>query len=159
MPEYPKRPPRLTTLFSGVKPFYFVTFNTHDRRSILANDTIHTRFLEFCIEAKNHGVFVGTYVIMPEHIHLFVWINLESCGLKKWIKSLKCILGINLTQLNVKSPYWQQGFFDHVLRNSDSYREKSIYMMNNPVRAELCKTSDEWKYKGTINNIYWSDYD
>ncbi|MFA6293649.1 MAG: transposase [Victivallales bacterium] len=159
MSEYPKRPPRLTTLFSGVKPFYFVTFNTHDRREILASDTIHSKFLEFCIEAKNHGVFVGTYVIMSEHIHLFVWINLESCDLKKWIKSLKCFLSVELEEINVKRPHWQIGFFDHVLRSSDSYREKSIYMMNNPVRAELCKTPDEWKYKGTINNIYWSDYD
>jgi putative transposase len=159
MPEYPKRPPRLTTLFNGVKPFYFVTFNTHYRRKFLANDNIHTSFLDFCIEAKKHGVFVGTYVIMPEHIHLYVWINLESCGLKKWIKSLKCFLSVRLDEMNLQRPHWQQGFFDHVLRNSDSYREKSIYMMNNPVRAGLCKCSDEWKYKGTINNIYWSDYD
>ena len=159
MSEYPKRPPRLTTLFNGVKPFYFITCNTYNRRKNLANDTIHSKFLEFCIEAKKHGFFVGTYVIMPEHIHFFVWINLESGGLKKWIKSLKCFLSIKLQEMNVKRPHWQQGFFDHVLRSSDSYREKSIYMMNNPVRAELCKFPEEWKYKGTINNIYWSDYD
>ncbi len=125
MPEYPRRPPRITTLFRGVKPFYFVTFNTNDRRNFLANDVIHTRFIDFCVEAKNHGVFVGTYVIMPEHIHLFVWINLESCGLKKWIKSLKCFLSVKLEEVNVKRPHWQQGFFDHILRSSDSYREKA----------------------------------
>ncbi|MFZ2654441.1 MAG: transposase [Victivallales bacterium] len=159
MVEYPKRPPRLTTLFSGVKPFYFITFNTRDRKKVLANDKIHETFLIFCDEAKNHGVFVGTHVIMPDHIHLYVWINLESCGLKKWIKSLKCFLSVKMDEMNVKRPHWQQGFFDHILRSADSYREKDIYMMNNPVRADLCKKPDEWKYKGTIKDIYWSDYD
>jgi len=48
------------------------------------------------------------------------------------------------------APIWQRGFFDHVLRNDESYGKKWNYVQNNPVRAGLVSNADEWPYSGEI---------
>jgi hypothetical protein len=68
---WPRRPPRLTRLFDNVRPFYFITFNTYKRQSLLARDEIHEVFCVFSTNAQERDVAVGRYVIMPDHVHLF----------------------------------------------------------------------------------------
>jgi REP element-mobilizing transposase RayT len=62
------------------------------------------------------AVFVGRYVLMPDHMHLFV-----DCGdelvLSAWMKSLKNSLSKTLRQLGHAAPHWQKGFFDHLIRS------------------------------------------
>ena len=48
------------------------------------------------------------------------------------------------------SPIWQRGFFDHVLRNDESYEDKWNYVRENPVRAGLVTKADDWPYSGEI---------
>ncbi|HEY2681003.1 MAG TPA: hypothetical protein VGI59_06740 [Candidatus Udaeobacter sp.] len=48
-----------------------------------------------------------------------------------------------------KSPIWQRGIFDHVLRSDESYAEKWNYVRANPVRAGLVNDPD-WPYAGEI---------
>jgi putative transposase len=45
---------------------------------------------------------------------------------------------------------WQPGFFDHVLRNDESYAQKWEYIRDNPVRAGLVAEWHQWPYQGEI---------
>jgi putative transposase len=47
--------------------------------------------------------------------------------------------------------HWQRDFFDHRLRGDDSAREKEEYIRQNPVRAGLVKTADDWPY------VWWPE--
>ena len=154
-PNYPRRPPRLELLFSSIQPFYFVTFNAHRRRAILAREQVHSRFCQFCVRAQDHDVAVGRYVIMPDHIHLFVALPRTKVVLSGWIQMLKTVLGKELLRLGIHKPHWQEGFFDHVLRNNESYGEKWDYVRANPVRAGLCAQAEEWPYQGEIVSIHF----
>ena len=69
--ERPPRLKRLDRLFTS-HPLYFVTTNTEDRKPILANAKVHEDFRKFCEAGLTRGVFVGKYVLMPDHLHLFV---------------------------------------------------------------------------------------
>jgi putative transposase len=62
---------RLDRLFTNY-PLYFVTACTEDRKPILANAKVHEDFRKFCEAGLERGVFVGKYVLMPDHLHLFV---------------------------------------------------------------------------------------
>jgi len=129
---------RLERVFVSV-PVYFVTANTVSRRSILAVPEIHRAFLEFARLGEDRGTFIGAYVLMPNHIHLFVLLN-PGAKLAIWMKSLKNSLSKTLRSLEIPSPHWQKGFFDHVLRSTDSYGQKWNYVRDNPVRAGLVRT-------------------
>jgi hypothetical protein len=50
----------------------FVTFGTRERRSLLANETGHGIFMI----GLSLGAAVGRYVLMPDHIHVFVRLSL-----------------------------------------------------------------------------------
>jgi len=41
---------------------------------------------------------------------------------------------------------WQEGFFDHRIRSSESAEEKRQYILMNPVRAGLVARPDDWPY-------------
>ena len=150
---HPRRPRRLDWLFQNVQPFYFVTFNTYKRVHILANTDVHEAFISFCHTAKEYDVAVGRYVLMPDHVHLFVALGSDGITLPKWIQSLRSTLGKKFLGLGFQKPHWQEGFFDHVLRSSESYSQKWEYVRMNPVRARLAQTPEEWPYQGEIMSL------
>ncbi|HEX7518528.1 MAG TPA: transposase [Chthoniobacterales bacterium] len=137
-------------------PIYFITANASNRRSIFAIPEIHCTFLEFAELGEDRGAFIGAYVLMPDHIHLFVALDPET-KLAVWVKSLKNSLSKTLRSLNVPAPHWQKGFFDHVLRSGDSYAQKWEYVRDNPVRAGLAKAWREWPFSGEIHLLEYRD--
>jgi len=151
--RFPKRPRRLELLFSSVRPFYFVTFNTHERLSLLARDEIHAVFHLFGTRAEDYNIAVGRYVMMPDHVHLFVVFPRTGLTLSEWIQALKTVMGKALLRLGTQKPHWQEGSFDHVLRSAESYSEKWEYVRMNPVRAGLCEKPEQWPYQGEIVSI------
>ena len=135
--------------------FYFLTFRTHNRQRLIANSTLHEAFRTFCTKATDRGIHVGRYVIMPDHIHLFVAFDNQN-DISTWIKSLKNSLSKTLRTLNVEAPHWQKGFFDHLMRSEDSYGEKWDYVSQNPVRHKLVAEASLWQYQGEINPLLFS---
>ncbi len=144
-----RRPPRLGRLFA-TGPLYFVTFCTHERQPFLAKDAVHTAFVLFAKRAEEtFNVAVGRYVIMPDHVHLFVRGD-YNFKLGSWLGALKQALAKAATLSRAKAQIWEEGFFDHVLRSDESYSQKWNYVRENPVRAGLVKSAADWPYKGEI---------
>jgi putative transposase len=141
----PEVPPRLELIFQKYDPpLYFVTFNTHRRKRVLANSKVLRQFLEFARAGEERGIAVGRYVIMPDHIHLFVSNNSER-DLSQWVRLLKRYVS---KAIKSPPPHWQKGFFDHLIRSSESYSEKWEYVFQNPVRAGLVSNPDDWPWQG-----------
>jgi putative transposase len=42
------------------------------------------------------------------------------------------------------------GFFDHLLRSDESYAAKWDHVCENPVRAALVSSPDDWTYQGEV---------
>jgi putative transposase len=143
----PNVPPRLETLFRKYDPqLYFVTF-THHRKALLARPNVHSGFVAFAQRAHEKGISVGRYVLMPDHVHLFAS-NGAALTLSEWIRLLKRALSKELP--SASPPHWQRGFFDHLIRQRESYAAKWLYIRNNPVRAGLVQDPEAWPYQGEI---------
>jgi REP element-mobilizing transposase RayT len=141
------KPPRLTRIFQKYDPpLYFVTLCTDNRRNILANEKVHGALLEYTRAGVARGVALGRYVVMPDHIHLFVR------GLKRVVAA--AVSGgrnqRHAAETAASTTLWQRGFFDHVIRNTESYSQKWDYVRENPVRAGLASAADEWPFQGEI---------
>jgi putative transposase len=139
------RPRRLDLIYIN-QPLYFVTFATRDRKRIPSLDDAQTAVEQYARCAiENFNVALGRYVIMPDHVHLFVRGGRDFM-LSSWIGGLKRAMSVRL-----KSPkLWQPGFFDHILRSNESYGEKWNYVRANPLRAGLVKSTNEWPYQGEV---------
>jgi putative transposase len=155
MNKYPQVPPALDRLFPS-NPIFFVTACTYRRRPVLAHDAVHNGFVRFSRRAYDErGIAVGRYVLMPDHIHLFV------CGpndfeLGRWMgmvkQCLEKVLAVTAspTGRRLQKTIWQRRFFDHVLRSEENYAQKWEYVRDNPVRAGLVANADDWPYAGEI---------
>ena len=143
---------RLAPIFIR-SPIYFVTACTRKRRQLLANDAVHKSFVEFGEAGPNHGAWIGDYVLMPDHLHLFVSADDTRLTLAMWGKSLKNSLSKTLRRSGFDAPHWEKTFFDHVLRSGESYSAKWEYVRNNPVRARLVKDPEDWPDAGRIFDL------
>ena len=146
-------PPRLERVFQKYDPpLYFVTFNTLHRRPLLARQEVSDAFLAYARKNADQGRAIGRFVIMPDHIHLFVRIG-HGSRLQDFIRLLKQSLTKILRQLDVEGDIWQPGFFDRLLRHSESYYEKWNYVRENPVRAGLVPRAEVWPWQGELVRI------
>ena len=121
----------------------------------MANQMAQRAVMEYGKRGIEKNVALGRYVIMPDHIHLFVGGGSEF-NLGLWVRGLKRVVaaavtggreGLRGSQASLSaasdggsynvSNIWQRGFFDHLLRNSESYAQKWDYVRENPVRAGL----------------------
>jgi REP element-mobilizing transposase RayT len=151
MKEFSRCPPRLTWIHQTVDaPVWFVTFCTHHRKKWLATNQVHTAFEKFAEHAlQDFNVAVGPYIIMPDHVHLFV------CGdpqfiLATWVGALKQSLAKAANRSKSGGQIWQEGFFDHILRSDESMGQKWNYVRENALRAGLVERAEDWPYQGQI---------
>jgi REP element-mobilizing transposase RayT len=136
-------------------PIYFITTCTQGRRSILGSKEVSEILTD---EWRNghgrHGWAIGRYVIMPDHVHLFCRGELGAKPLPVFMQRWKEWSSKRMTrELGLSGTIWQEEFFDHILRSSESYSQKWDYVRENPVRAGLVESSDQWPYQGEIESL------
>jgi FdhD protein len=146
MNDRPKRLRRLDRVWIiGGQPTYFITVCTHQRKKVLANGGVHLRLQQFLRNTtSHHDWWAGRYVLMPDHLHLFATPGLSAVTLSDWVKALKAVVG-------KREFKWQAGFFDDVLRSSESQSEKWEYVRRNPERAGLVKNANDWSFAGEFD--------
>ena len=78
-------------------------------------------------------------LVMPDHLHgLFSFA--ADPGMKKALSDWK-------HYISRQGKFgWQRDFFEHRLRNDESFVEKAAYIRQNPVRAGLVDQADAWPY-------------
>jgi REP element-mobilizing transposase RayT len=145
------RPPRLPQIFQSYDaPLFFLTICTLHRRNLPSLEAAHEALVLYGTRGtKEFNVALGRYVLMPDHLHLFVRGD-QSFVLGNWVKGLKRAIRISTKS---QTPFWQPGFFDHLLRSDESYGQKWEYVRQNPVRAGLVKFAEDWPYQGEIVRI------
>lgn len=79
-------------------------------------------------------------LLMPDHLHTLI--NLSGdVSLNAVIRDFKRVTA------KKAAVRWQNNFFDHRIRASESLDEKDWYIRENPVRAGLVAGADDWTYR------------
>lgn len=95
-----------------------------------ADDTIRAIPLHYPhIELKQ-------YVIMPNHIHLILFISDNSGRILSSPTSISTVIGQMKRNISKKigTEIWQRSFYDHIIRNKDDFEEISRYIYENPMK-------------------------
>ncbi len=91
---------------------------------------------------------------MPDHVHFFCSAELGAKPLPIFMQRWKEWSSKRISrELKLSGRLWQEEFFDHILRSSESYSQKWDYVQENPVRAGLVKSSDRWPWQGEIESL------
>lgn len=142
----------------------FVTIGTLPRVSAFANRAFQYAFVLACGDAD--AWFVGRYMIMPDHVHLFCTpASRPSVDIQRWSGYLKRRITARLMESQEggsrgRSPStrapdpgwkWQSDCWDMQIRGGEHYREKWEYVRLNPVRRGLVESADDWPWQGELN--------
>ena len=75
-----------------------------NRQPVLASDGVHQALIQYAEEAMSRvSVAVGRYVIMPDHVHLFVR-GPDGFQLGIWIRGLKRCISLQITRMGATTP-------------------------------------------------------
>lgn len=83
---------------------------------------------------------IRTAVIMPDHVHLLVGLGPES-GLPACVRLFKGRVAPALRSHGLK---WQEGFYEHRLREAEDVLPVFLYIYLNPYRAGLISADRTW---------------
>ncbi len=79
------------------------------------------------------------FVLMPDHVHALLSFP-PSSAMSRTIGEWKKYHAQHSQLL------WQDGYFDHRIRNVSELDEKAAYIRNNPVVKNLCASSKDWPW-------------
>ena len=137
-------------VFRGQPTIVFLTVCSRKRKPVLDNPIVHAALIDSWLEASSW--LIGSYSIMPDHIHLFCAPSAENHEIETWVTFWKRCLR---RRLKTNEPLFQAHSFHHRLRQNESYSEKWDYVRMNPVRAGLVADPDHWPYQGVLNELDW----
>ena len=128
----------------------FLTVCTHKRISWLATEKNHLLLRE--VWQKSKAWIVGRYVLMPDHLHLFAAPGPRDLPFDNWVRYWKS----QFTKCHQDPALsWQVDHWDRRLRHEESYEEKWLYVRENPVRAGLVRSVEDWPFQGELNALPW----
>ena len=150
---------------------HFVTFSCYGREAHLCDARLCDLFLD-CLERtrRKYRFRVYGYVVMPEHVHLLVS-EPERETLATAIQALKISVArramfYRREPTSAKSgqmwgtigtvgkfTFWQKRYYDHNVRNYESFVEKLRYMHRNPVTRGLVASPEQWPWSSF--RWYW----
>jgi putative transposase len=128
----------------------FLTVCTKNREPWLAQAAVQNALESIWKNAR--AWMVGRYVLMPDHLHLFCAPYDLKVTLQAWVTYWKR----RFSRLQLPGTGgWQRLSWHHRLRSDENYDEKWEYVRNNPIRAGLGETPDDWPYQGEPNTLRW----
>ena len=85
------------------------------------------------------------WCVMPNHVHVVVmpWSGYELDNILHSWKSFSAHSANKI--LGRKGQFWQEEYYDHLVRNEDELRHSVEYALDNPQKAGL----KEWKWRGS----------
>jgi REP element-mobilizing transposase RayT len=118
---------------------YYITFRVLEGElSPAERDTILTHI------RAGDGKFYEliAVVVMPDHVHVIL-LPLAGYDLSRIMKGMKGVSSRLVNHLRGRNGnLWQDECWDRILRDDAELQEKILYMLNNPVEAELI--GDGW---------------
>ena len=127
---------------------FFTTSVTADRRRLFQTERNAELLLRVLQENRRQGRFqLHAYVIMPDHIHLLLT-PAENVSLEKAMQYIKGGFSFQL-----KSPFdiWERSFKEHRIKNKQDYEHHKTYIEQNPVRANLSPTPEQFLHSSISN--------
>jgi putative transposase len=163
--------------FNDTSYAHFVTTRTHGNYPYFRDKSL-AKILQEEMEfyAKKYGFDLLGHVIMPDHLHLLVWWDVEAkpgLTISKIMQGIKGSAARRIIDLvkgssehplrlrrepmlsstpkyvhkqNLRYRLWQPGFYDFNIYSEEKLRGKLDYMHDNPVRAGLAPEPAKYRW-------------
>ena len=124
----------------GAGARFHIRISLEGNQRPLTHADVAPRLLESAVFYHEHNRwYAWLFLLMPDHLHAVLSFP-PSLSMSRVVGDWKKY------QERELSIVWQDGYFDHRLRNDDEFAEKCHYIRMNPVRAKLCTAPADWPW-------------
>lgn len=125
--------------------FFFVTTNLAPGTRPLT-PTECDLILNVLLDQRSLGEFVlFGYAVMPTHVHLLLYPHNKN--LVCIMRNLKRKTGYEILRARGEhGTFWQERYFDAIIRRVRNFWEKLEYIHRNPVEAGLVEKKEDWPW-------------
>jgi REP element-mobilizing transposase RayT len=121
-----------------------VTFCTRAREVL--PERMRAEVLAFCVRDHERRCWVDCVVVMPDHVHLIVT-PYDDISLANVLRRIKGASAHRVNRLLGRiGALWQRESFDRILRSDQNLYEKREYTFNNPVRAGIVTSWQDYPW-------------
>jgi REP element-mobilizing transposase RayT len=130
--------------FSEPGRAYLITAVVHQRRSIFSDWRLGRLLVdEFRRAHEQQWVNSIAWVVMPDHFHWLV--QLEQCNLAQLMQTTKSRSTLSINRvMNRTGAFWQTGYQDRAIRDSEDLLPFARYIVANPLRAGLVENLGDY---------------
>jgi putative transposase len=128
---------------------YFITFNTWEKLQL--NPEARQAVFNACLFLNNKRYTIFTFVVMTDHVHMLIqpWLKFEKefWSLTSIMHSIKSYSAkqVSLVMKHI-GIVWQDERYDHIIRNDQDFQNTWEYIRQNPVKAGLSGTPEEYPF-------------
>ncbi|UCD72353.1 MAG: transposase [Syntrophobacterales bacterium] len=126
---------------------FFITFNVHGKRPLFRNPKACSFFLHTLRYYKPQLKFqLLGYVVMEDHIHLMMRTPLDV-KISTIIQKIKGAFGRKWKMMSQwKGPVWQKSFFNSIIHDDVSLKQRLNQIHNKPVEGGLSPSKRGYTY-------------
>jgi putative transposase len=145
----PSRNADFSSVRSPVRTF-FVSSRTSKGRALLQTESMANLFIDVLRSYMRAKRFtVHEFVVMPDHIHVLLSLGPEM-SIEKAVQMIKGNFSYRARkELGYKWEIWQKGFSEVQILTEASFIHHQNYIDENPVRAGLARSAEEYPYCST----------
>jgi putative transposase len=101
---------------------------------------------------RSAGKFrIHAFVVMPDHFHLLITVS-SGITIQRAVQLVKGGFAFRAgKEVGLKAPIWQKGFSEIRVLDAKSFEHQREYIHNNPVRAQLVGSAEEYPYSSASN--------
>ena len=132
---------------------YFITFNIWQKRRLLQSDRSALLFIEILYKFRSESRYlVHEFVVMPNHVHALLT-PLRPNTLERCVGLIKGAFSFQYSRISrYPGETWQPSFVDRRVRDSQEYQRFQTYIQQNPVKAGLVATPEEFPHGSASGN-------
>lgn len=86
---------------------------------------------------------------MPDHLHLLLVALRDDTDLREFARHFKQTSGYDFVRSVGSGRLWQAGYHHRVLRSSEASASVARYILENPVRAGLTRSFQDYPFSGS----------
>jgi len=133
---------------------YFVTVRARDGTRPFQTDDFAREAVNCVLDAKsNKGFSLYCYCLMPDHLHLAISPPEQGPDVVALVQYIKGLTTRKAWEHGFSGALWQRSFYDHIARREESVYEICQYIIDNPVRAGLAGSQEEYPLCGLVDPI------
>jgi putative transposase len=144
-----RRPGRLPNVSYVSIQRYSLTLCTFERCDCFKDSEVVTHARSLLLQfARDHQFAIPAYCFMPDHLHVLAeGLTVEST-LERFMSRFKQKTGFWCSQQK-RRRLWQDGYYDRILRSDEATLTVVRYILENPIRAGLAKSIQEYPHLGS----------